>query len=106
MGRLIARRLVFLVTTLLAVSILSFLMPYLGRRDPARIILQARTGDAAVDPATVASLRHELGLDQPLYIQYLHWLHDVVVRNLGDSFTRPQALAILLAYAIGVSIVL
>ncbi len=106
MGRFIARRLVFLVTTLLAVSILSFLMPYLGRRDPARIILQARTGDAAVDPATVASLRHELGLDQPLYIQYLHWLHDVVVGNLGYSFTSRQAVGILLANAIGVSIVL
>ena len=106
MGRFITRRLVFLVTTLLAVSILSFLMPYLGKRDPARIILQARTGDAAVDPATVASLRHELGLDQPLYIQYLHWLHDVVVGNLGYSFTGRQAVGILLANAIGVSIVL
>jgi len=106
MGRFIARRLVFLVTTLLAVSILSFLMPYLGKRDPARIILQARTGDAAVDPATVASLRHELGLDQPLYIQYLHWLHEVVVGNLGYSFTSRQAVGILLANAIGVSIVL
>lgn len=106
MGRFITRRLVFLVTTLLAVSILSFLMPYLGRRDPARIILQARTGDAAVDPATVASLRHELGLDQPLYIQYLHWLHDVVIGNLGYSFTGRQAVGTLLANAIGVSVVL
>lgn len=106
MRRFVARRLVFLIGTLFVVSVVSFLIPYLGKGDPARIILQARTGDAAVDPATVASLRHELGLDQPIYVQYVRWLHDILVGNLGYSFTSRQSVGVLIAGALEVSVVL
>jgi peptide/nickel transport system permease protein len=106
MARFIFRRLAFLISTLFAVSILSFLIPYLGKSDPARIILQSRLGDVAVNPATVAALSKQLGLDQPLYVQYFHWLRDVVTGNLGYSFTSGQSVSQLVVGALGVSILL
>ena len=71
------RRALTLVVTLLVVSVLAFLIPYAGEGDPARKILRARVSDPALDPAQVEALTRELGLDRPLYVQYLDWLREV-----------------------------
>jgi peptide/nickel transport system permease protein len=103
MSRFLARRVAFLVSTLFVVSILSFGLPYLSNANPARIILQAQTGDVAVAPARVAEIRRELGLGRPLWIQYLSWLRQVLHGNLGYSFTDQQAVLPLVGNAIRVS---
>jgi peptide/nickel transport system permease protein len=91
---------------LAVVSVLSFLVPYLGQSDPARIILQSRLGDAAVSPAAVAALRRDLGLDQPLYVQYFDWLGQVLQGNLGHSFASQQSVAKMVLSALEVSLAL
>jgi len=48
--------------------------------DPARIILGPEASEQAI-----ATLRHQLGLDLPMYLQYLHWVGDVLQGNLGRS---------------------
>jgi peptide/nickel transport system permease protein len=106
MVRFLLRRAVFLLTTLFAVSVLSFLIPYLGKGDAARIILQSRLGDAAVNPASVAALSRELGLNRPLYVQYFDWLRQILSGNLGYSFSSQQSVARLVVSALGVSILL
>ena len=68
------RRAATLLVTLLVVSMLTFLIPYAGEGDPARKILRARVNDPALDPAQVEALTKELGLDRPLWQQYLDWL--------------------------------
>src|SRR5579872_1354725 len=43
-----------------------------------------------ITPADIARLKHNLGLDQPLYVQYLHWLQKVVVGDFGYSTSNAE----------------
>src|SRR5437867_177201 len=45
----------------------------------------------------VAQIREQLGLDDPLPIQYLHWLGNALRLDLGESFIRHQPVAVLIA---------
>jgi peptide/nickel transport system permease protein len=81
----IARRLLYLVPVLLAVSLLTFLIASLLPGDLAYTIL----GDQAT-PANVAALRHDMGLDEPIWWRYLGWLGHVLQGDLGRSFRTGQ----------------
>jgi len=97
------RRTATLLVTLLVVSVLAFLIPYAGDGDPARKILRARVNDPALDPAQVEALSRELGLDRPIYVQYLAWLRDVVTGDFGYSFTSRTPVHELVVPALTVS---
>jgi len=98
------RRAATLVVTLLVVSVLAFLIPYAGKGDTARKILRARVNDPALDPAQVEALTKELGLDRPLYQQYLDWLSHAVRGDFGFSYTSRTPVHDLVIPALGVSI--
>ena len=74
------KRLLALIPTLLAATMLVFLFVHLIPGDPASILL----GDTAT-PEEVAALTRELGLDEPLWTQYLIWLGNVLQGDLGTS---------------------
>lgn len=74
------KRLLALIPTLLAASMLVFLFVHLIPGDPASILL----GDTAT-PEEVAALTRELGLDEPIWTQYLIWLGNVLQGDLGTS---------------------
>jgi len=76
------RRLIDLVFVLLGVSILVFLMVRFIPGDAVEIMLGANTD---ITPDRVAALRHSLGLDLPIHVQYWHWLTGVLHGNLGTS---------------------
>jgi peptide/nickel transport system permease protein len=97
------RRGLTLLVTLLVVSVLGFLIPYAGEGDPARKILRARVNDPALDPAQVEALTQQLGLDRPIFLQYLDWLGDVVTGDFGYSFTSRTPVHELVLPALGVS---
>jgi len=84
-SRYLLRRLLLLVPVLLGVSIVVFLVLHLSPGDPAEIMLgpQATAED-------VAGLRAALGLDQPLPIQYAHWMAHVLQGDLGRSIRMRQ----------------
>lgn len=86
MGRYLIRRALYMIPVLLGVSIVVFIVIHLTPGDPARIML-----GATARPDDVARLRHELGLDRPMYVQYFHWLGRVVQGDLGTSISlhRP-----------------
>jgi len=81
----VARRFLYVVPVLLAVSLLTFLIASLLPGDLAYVIL----GDQAT-PEKVAALRHDMGLDQPLWWRYLSWLGHVLQGDLGRSFRTGQ----------------
>ena len=81
----IARRLLYLVPVLLAVSLLTFLIASLLPGDLAYVIL----GDQAT-PDKVAALRHDMGLDQPVLVRYLGWLWHIAQGDFGRSFRTGQ----------------
>lgn len=102
----IIRRMFMLLATLFVVSVIAFMIPYLSGSDPARMIMRARVSDLALDPAAVEALRHQLGLDQPIYVQYARWLQAALSGDFGVSFTNQQPVAGIIIRALGVSFVL
>ena len=92
MSRFLLQRLLFLIPTLLGVLIVTFLLLYVAPGDP----VQAMVGERA-DPETLARLRAELHLDDPLPKQFAHYLGGVLRGNLGTSYiTRRPILRDLL----------
>ncbi len=81
----VGRRLVYLVPVLIAVSLLTFLIASLLPGDLAYVIL----GDQAT-PDKVAALRHDMGLDQPIWWRYASWLWHVLQGDFGRSFRTGQ----------------
>jgi len=77
----IAWRLAAVVPTLFGVSILAFVMASVGPADPAQML----AGPSAT-PQTIESIRRELGLDQPLYVQYGRYVSRLVQGELGRSY--------------------
>jgi peptide/nickel transport system permease protein len=85
----IARRLLLAIPVLLGVSILVFLVLYLLPGDPAEILLFG----SSPTPEQVEQLRQQLGLDQPLPIQFIHFLDRVLHGDLGQSYVTGQTVA-------------
>jgi peptide/nickel transport system permease protein len=79
-GRFLARRLLHLGPVLLGVSVIVFLVLHLAPGDPAEVMLGANANKEDLD-----RLRVQLGLDQPLHVQYLHWIGHVARGDLGRS---------------------
>jgi len=78
------RRTFLFIPTMLLATIFVFALFWVVPGDAALTILTGEDG-AAVTKADVAKLRHELGLDRPLYVQYGNWLWDVLRGDLGKS---------------------
>lgn len=77
------RRLLHLIPVLLGVSVVTFTLIHLAPGDPAHLILQK----SGVEPTKEALqvLRHEMGLDLPIWQQYLRWCQQVLQLDLGVS---------------------
>ena len=82
----VLRRLPSLFATLLAVSILTFLMTSLLPGDPALQILGAENAT----PEAIAAVRSELNLDDPLPVRYLHWIGDALTGDFGRSYRTNE----------------
>ena len=80
MGTFIIRRLIQTVIVLLVVSFIAFLLLHLIPGDPVVTMLGQEASQAQIE-----ALRHELGLDQPMVVQYAHWFMNVLHGNFGKS---------------------
>lgn len=80
MGAYIARRLLSTLLVMALVGVFIFLLLHLAPGDPASII----AGDNA-SPAQVAMIRHQLGLDAPLAVQFVRWVWRIAHGNFGIS---------------------
>src|ERR1700726_2935006 len=99
MAFFVARRLLYLLPVLIAVSLLTFLIASLLPGDLAYTIL----ADQAT-PENVAALRHDMGLDQPIWWRYLGWLGHVLQGDFGRSFRTGQTVLQAVAERLPVSI--
>jgi peptide/nickel transport system permease protein len=91
MTRYIARRLILLLPVLLIVGFIVFVLVHLTPGDPAVVIL----GQDATEEQ-IERLRDQLGLNDPLYIQFINWFGGVLRLDFGDSIflDRPVTQAL------------
>lgn len=101
MASMLARRLVQSALILLGVAAITFVLLYALPADPARMIA-GRSATAQ----TVASIRHELGLDQPLLIQFQHYLAGLLQGDLGRSYAQKTEVSTLIAARLPATLVL
>ena len=91
--RFIAKRIAQGVLTILGIAIINFFLLQLAPGDAA----DALAGEAGTaDPAYLASLRAQFGLDQPLWVQLAAFLKRIVSLDLGYSFRYNQDVATLI----------
>ncbi|MEV5977901.1 ABC transporter permease [Streptomyces sp. NPDC052114] len=87
MGRYVARRLLQMIPVFIGTTLLIFIMVNVLPGDPVR----ALWGDKPPDPAQVAQIRHDRGLDLPLWQQYLHYMGGLLQGDFGNTIAgnRP-----------------
>jgi oligopeptide transport system permease protein len=88
MGRYVVRRLLLAIPVVIGASFLIFAMVYALPGDPIR----ALGGDRPLAPAVVAQLRDDYNLDDPLVVQYVKYLGDLVQGDLGTDFRGREVL--------------
>ncbi len=83
------RRFLLLIPFLVGITVLSFLLGIFSPGDPALAVL---TMDGSSEPTLeeLNALRHEMGLDQPIWAQYGIWLFHAVQGNLGISYLTQK----------------
>ena len=86
MQHYIARRVVLFVPTMLLVTLLVFLFLRVIPGDPALVVLTGGTGEGAFTEDQVAQVRHDLGLDRSLPVQYGSWIWGLLNGDLGTSY--------------------
>jgi peptide/nickel transport system permease protein len=92
MAAYLAKRLGASLAILLGVTLVTFALTFLIPADPVRMI----AGRSAT-PQTVASIRHELGLDRPLPEQYARYLAKLATGDLGRSYLQRTSVSELIA---------
>lgn len=107
MQRYILRRLLLFIPSLLGVSVVVFVLTRMVPGDITDVYLTLSVGSLASqeEQARMAEqIRHELGLDRPLVVQYLSWMGNVLQGNLGFSFWKRESVAKLLAQRLPVTL--
>lgn len=92
MYRFVVRRLLLILPIFLVASFLLFSLLYIMPGDPAMTAAGPQAG-----PGQVASIRHDLGIDRPIYVRYFEWLGGIFHGDLGRSWEthRPVATQII-----------
>src|SRR2546427_8088454 len=97
MRKCLARRAVCAAVTLLGVSLSVFVILRVLPGDPV-VAIVAVEGHAQMKPADRVRIMADLGLSDPLPVQYVRWLGDIAAGRLGKSFFRGDTVSELIAH--------
>lgn len=94
----VLRRILYMIPTLVGMSLIAFMIIQLPPGDYLTSLLSTMAdGGQNLDPATIGRLRSQYGLDQPVYMQYLVWIGGILTRgDFGYSFEWNQPVSILI----------
>src|SRR3954466_9938617 len=92
----IARRLAFGAVTIVGVSIVVFVVMRILPGDPL-VAIFGPEGFTKLSDAERARYMADLGLSDPLLVQYLNWMGEILRGNLGRSFFRSESVAEMIA---------
>jgi len=103
----VIRRLLIMIPTLLAISLVAFIIIQLPPGDYlTTVITNAAARGETIDPAEVARLERQYGLDKPIVLQYFDWLGGLLVGDWGYSFEYNRPVSELIWERIGWSFVI
>lgn len=94
----LAKRILQALGVILCISAITFFVLNVVPGDPVRVML----GDM-VDESTVEQVRHNMGLDRPIIVQYGSWLAGILHGDFGTSYTQRRAVTALMGNAIAVT---
>lgn len=107
MGAYFIRRILIAIPVLLGITILAFLVVNMTPGDPLTARMDPETlARMQANPELLEARRRELGLDQPLPVQYVRWLGGVLQGDLGYSVSSGRAIVDELGPRIGPSLTL
>src|SRR5688572_6914535 len=86
--RYILRRLIGSIPLIIGILTLIFFIMHLAPGDPT-----SRFFNPNISPAVIEQMRRNLGLDQPVYIQYLKWMKSFLTGDFGHSFGQMRPIA-------------
>jgi len=81
----LVRRIGMCILVLWVISVLTFILMLLSPGDPINIYINPEVS-RSITPEAIEMLRHKMGLDRPLILQYFHWIGNFVQGNWGFSF--------------------
>ena len=96
MLRYISGRITQAIFILFGVSFITFLLLYILPADPA-----VQIAGRSATPETVASIRAQLGLDQPLFVQYFNYLTNLLQGDFGRSYLQKSEVSTLIMSRLG-----
>ncbi len=101
----IIRRIMMGLIVIVLVTIIIFVLIRLLPGDPILVYISAQQyNQASIDPVQLAALRHKFGVDQPLPVQYFHWIGGVFHGDFGLSITRQESVGGLIASRLPVTL--
>jgi peptide/nickel transport system permease protein len=106
MYAVITRRLLTLPIMIILATFLVYLLPYLSGLEPAEVILRTRVGERELSDEVIEAYKQEMGLDQPLIVQYVKWLSRLLQGDLGVSYVGRISVAGILLRGFKVTVVL
>lgn len=92
----LTRRLLQLIPTIIGIYTLAFFLTHILPGDPANFLLGSRD-----DPQALANLRRVFQLDQPLPVQYVTFVRNALLGDLGDSYVNRRPVIVMIQEAIG-----
>src|SRR4051794_3587198 len=101
MSQYLVQRLILVVPVLLGVSVAVFLMLHLLPGDPALAMLAGQSG---ITPEDVDRVRRQLGLDQPVPVQYFNYIGRVLHGDFGESVHSHRPVLEMIAEQAGATI--
>lgn len=96
MGWYVFKRLIQAVPLLLGVATVTFFIVHLAPGDPMDMFLEQRYR-RNIDPEVIELIRQKYGLDQPLHVQYVKWVGNLLQGDFGESFRYRRPVATLIA---------
>lgn len=103
----IIRRILIMIPTLIAISVISFAIIQLPPGDfLTTYVAQLSVSGEGIDQAELESLRHRFGLDQPIYVQYFHWAWNFIRGDFGHSFEWNKPVRSLIGERIALTILI
>ena len=108
MASFIAHRLVHMVLTLVAISVMTFIIIQLPPGDfVTAMVSELNLQGTTIDPGAMAAMRARYGLDDPVYVQYWKWISNIILHgDFGYSLEWRRPVADLLWNRLGLTFVL